>query len=168
MRMPAVNAAPSLQEQNLITHVHGITFGLQTTALNGNCTLARLARSRLGHCFDCALAFWLTTPAKGSELKRTDDRPMHHGSPLCSRISGRCNSRRPRLSIKPFRCRHRIPALLPRLNGERGKLEVITRGSAIAIFSSDSASLTRSMDLRADALPPSCSCLSLSVFRIDR
>lgn len=29
----------SLQNRNLITRVRGITFGLQTTALNGNCRL---------------------------------------------------------------------------------------------------------------------------------
>lgn len=54
-------ADASLQEQNLITHVRGITFGLQTTALNGNCRVPKLAiaigplfRLRTGILDNCA------------------------------------------------------------------------------------------------------------------
>lgn len=61
MRTTAGNAAPTRQDQNLITHVRGITFGLQTTTLNGNCRLPKLAiaigplfRLRIGILGNCA------------------------------------------------------------------------------------------------------------------
>lgn len=61
MRMAAVNVDASVQDQNLITHVRGITFGLQTTTLNGNCRLLKLAiaigplfRLRTGILGNCA------------------------------------------------------------------------------------------------------------------
>lgn len=81
MRMAAVNADASLQVQNLITHVRGITFGLQTTALNGNCRLPKLAiaigplfRLRTGILGNC------TRPHKQGE-------PRHHELPLWSQIA---------------------------------------------------------------------------------
>jgi len=66
----------SVQDQNLITHVRGITFGLQTTALNGNCRLPKLAIA-IGLLFRLQ-AFWITA------LAREQRGPMHHELPLWS------------------------------------------------------------------------------------
>lgn len=68
----------SVQDQNLITHVRGITFGLQTTALNGNCRLPKLAIA-IGPLF----RFWVTA------LACEQREPMHHELPLWSQILDR-------------------------------------------------------------------------------
>jgi len=67
-------ADASVQDLNLITHVRGITFGLQTTALNGNCRLPKLAIA-IGPLFRLQ-AFWITA------LAREQQGPIHHELPL--------------------------------------------------------------------------------------
>lgn len=84
----------SLQNRNLITRVRGITFGLQTTALNGNCRLPEASNRDWAIVSIAYRHFGVTAPTheqRGEEWarKRGGRTTMHHESPLWSQMSRR-------------------------------------------------------------------------------